>query len=311
MKSRWTPSTVLLAAVAFAFGCSPHQGSAASASASLEKHPSVSDKAEPPKRVTNRPGNKMGRVYIAMYHHIRSGRGPMFRTVKQFRADLEFYYKLGFRPVLASEYIANKMPLPPGASPIVMTFDDSNPSQIQLKKDGSVDPKSAVGIWMAFAKEHPDFPVHGTFFSLPDSMWGNPAQKEQKIKILRDLGSEIGNHTVNHPFLNRLSDKRVEYELGRCTEMLEDLGIEPPDLVAVPYGVYPKNSGLLKGFKFHGKKITFAGVFRADGPPARSPEDPQFNKLRIPRMTATKGAGTVIDRMKRIAKGDYPPYVQP
>jgi len=267
--------------------------------------------ASPPKRVTNRPGNTMGRVYIAMYHHIRKGRGDMFRTVEQFRADLQQYYGLGFRPVLASEYIANKMPLPPGASPIVMTFDDSNPSQLQLKKDGSIDPNCAVGIWMEFAKTHPDFPVHGTFFVLPDSLWGNDPRVPKKIKLLRSLGSELANHTINHRFLNRLSDARVKYELGRASERLAALGVNPPDLVALPYGVFPVHKRLLEGFTWKNKQFTFAAVFRADGPPARSPNDPEFTKFNIPRMVAIDGDDSIQSFLREMKAGKYQPYVQP
>jgi peptidoglycan/xylan/chitin deacetylase (PgdA/CDA1 family) len=253
----------------------------------------------------------MGRVYIAMYHHIRAGRGDMFRTVNQFRADLEQYYKLGFRPVLASAYVENKMSLPSGASPIVLTFDDSNPSQLQLAKDGTVDPNCAVGIWMAFAKEHPDFPVHGTFFVLPDSMWGRDDQVSKKLKILTSLGSEIGNHTINHPFLNRLSDERVKWELGRATARIAALGVHPPHVMAVPYGVMPRHESLLKGFNWKGKHVAFIGVFRADGPPARSPDDPKFTNLRIPRMVATSGSDSVQSFLRLMAEGKYAPYVQP
>jgi len=264
-----------------------------------------------PKRVTDRPSNKLGRVYIAMYHHVRKGRGDMFRTVSEFRSDLETYYKLGFRPVLASEYIEDKMRLPPGASPIVLTFDDSNPTQLQLDRDGSVDPNCAVGIWMAFAKDHPDFPVRGTFFVLPDSLWGPDYQVSKKLKILASLGSEIGNHTINHRFLNRISDAKVEWELGRATERLASLGVKPPDLMAVPYGVMPVHRALLNGFNFDGKHISFLGVFRADGPPARSPEDPQFSKYNIPRIVAANGSDGVRVFLRMMAEGKFPPYVEP
>lgn len=262
-------------------------------------------------RVTDRPANKMGRVYIVMYHHFRKGKGDMFRTPAQFKADLEQYYKLGFRPVLASEYIQNKMPLPPGASPIVLTFDDSNADQLQIKKDGSVTSNCAVGIWMDFAKTHPDFPVHGTFFVLPDSLWGPARQVPKKLAILKSLGSEVGNHTITHPFLNRLSDNRVKWEIGRCSERLAALGIKPPDLFAVPYGVMPRNRSLLKGFNWKHGHVPILAAFRADGNPARSPEDPKFTKFNVPRIVAGYKSDSMQAFLKRMARGEFPPYVEP
>src|SRR5476649_795852 len=85
----------------------PSDGSAASIAVQKPAIPSP-----PPTRITDRIANTKGKVFIVEYHHIRNGRGNMFRTVKQFRLDLETYYKFGFRPVLASEYLAGKMPLP-------------------------------------------------------------------------------------------------------------------------------------------------------------------------------------------------------
>ena len=264
-----------------------------------------------PVRVTKRAGNLMGRVYVAEYHHIRAGRGDMFRTVKDFRADLKLYYSMGFRPVLASEYIANKMPLPPGASPIVMTFDDSNPSQIQLRQDGSVDPRCAVGIWMEFAKAHPDFPVHGTFFVLPDSLWGKKKQAAAKVRILLGLGSELANHTMKHPFLSRLSDARVKWEFATCNQKLDQLGQPGPHTMALPYGVFPRNKKLLEGFNYKGRHVSFSGVFMAWGGPARSPNDPKFNKYRITRMMAINGDDSMKSFIHLMKQGHFKPYVQP
>ncbi len=265
----------------------------------------------PPARVTERPGNTMGCVFITQYHHIRAGRGDMFRTVKQFKADLQKFYDMGFRPVLASEYLANKMVLPPGASPIVMTFDDSNPTQFKLMPDGAVDPNCAVGIWQAFAKDHPDFPVHGTFFFLPDHPWGPHREAAKKVKMIQAMGSEIANHTIHHPFLNKLSDAKVEWELGTATERLEALGQPAPHSFALPYGVWPKHKSIFAGFNWKGKRITFTGVFMAGGGPALSPNNPRFKPLHVPRMLAISGEDGTDFYLGRIKAGKYKLYVQP
>ncbi len=291
---------------ACATGCGSHQTTKAPA---VKAVPKQEDTA--PKRVSNRPANLMGRVYVAEYHHIRAGRGPMFRTPKQFRADLNLYYKMGFRPVLASEYLANKMPLAPGASPVVMTFDDSNPSQIQLTKTGEVDPRSAVGIWMEFAKTHPDFPVHGTFFVLPGSLWGKKKQAKEKVKLLLSMGSELANLTMSHPFLNHCSDAKVKYEVATCNFRLDALGQPGPHTLAVPYGEFPRHSSILKGFTYKGKQVEFSGVFMAWGGPARSPNDPKLNRYKIPRMMAVNEEDSIENYIKTIKKGHYKPYVQP
>ena len=114
------------------------------------------------KPVSTRPANLNGKVFVAEYHHIRAGKGGMFRTPQAFIDDLNRFYKDGFRPVTVAEYVTGKMPIPPGSSPVVFTFDDANPTQYWIRKDGSVDPDCAIGIWQEFAKTHPDFPIKAT-----------------------------------------------------------------------------------------------------------------------------------------------------
>ncbi len=264
------------------------------------------------KRVSDRPGNTLGRVFIVMYHHFKSGRGDLFCTPKQFRKDLQTFYDLGFRPILASEYLTNKMPLAPGAMPILLTFDDSNPTQLHINKDGKLDPNCAVGVWKDFAKTHPDFPVHGTFFVLPDTMWGQMHKyRDQKIKILLDLGSEMANHSTSHPQLNRISEQRVHKELASANLKLMSWGQKPPISLALPYGVLPRKTQLFAGYTWQGHKIHFSGVFLAAGPPARAPLDPKFKRYRIPRMAGNWKGDAIGYWVKELKKGKIKPYVQP
>jgi peptidoglycan/xylan/chitin deacetylase (PgdA/CDA1 family) len=235
----------------------------------------------------------------------------MFRTVSAFRTDLEHYYEMGFRPVLASEYLSNTMKLPPGASPIVLTFDDATPSQIQLAADGSVKPNCAVGIWQEFAKTHPDFPVHATFFVLPDVLWGPKKIDLRKVKLVFDLGSELANHTINHPKLSHLTDEKVKWELGTATERLEELGQKPPHSMALPFGISPKNKKLLRGFDWNGRHINFTGVFLVGANPAPAPTDPKFNRFRVPRIMAVSKPYGIDYWLNELKKGHVKPYVQP
>jgi len=268
-------------------------------------------KTAPSKRVSDRPGNTNGAVFVAMYHHIRAGKGDMFRTESQFRADLEHFYAMGFRPVLASEYLSNHMSLPPGASPIVMTFDDATPSQIQLRPDGSVDPNCAVGIWEDFAKTHPDFPVHATFFVLPETLWGPRKADPRKVKLVFDLGSELANHTINHPKLKALTDEKVKLELGTAEDRLEAMGQKGPHAMALPYGISPKHPAILKGFDWKGRRINFTGVFLVGANPAPSPTSPKFNRYRVPRIIAYSIPYGIDYWLKQVKDGHVKLYVEP
>ncbi|MDR3689404.1 MAG: polysaccharide deacetylase family protein [Fimbriimonas sp.] len=268
-------------------------------------------KPAPPPRVTNRKANIQGVVFIPEYHRIKAGKGEMFRSPEQFRADLQTFYDMGFRPVLASEYLANKMPLAPGASPIVITFDDSMPSQLELTPDGVPTPDCAIGIWQDFAKTHPDFPVHATFFVLPDHLWTTNVVDERKAPYVRGLGSELANHTMKHPFLRKMSDARVKWELGAASEKLAELGQSLPTSLALPYGVSPKNRALLKGFDWKGKQVTFTGVFLSGAGPAKSPNSKKFNSLKIARILAVPKRFGLDFWLKELKEGRVRPYVQP
>jgi hypothetical protein len=261
-------------------------------------------------RVTKRKGNEHGLVLIPEYHHIRAGRGPMFRSVSQFREDLERMYADGFRPVTLNEYLANKMHLAPGASPVIITFDDANPTQIRLLKDGTVDPECAVGIWMEFAKKHPDFPVHGTFFVLPTMWWQKQFVKE-KVKLLTNLGSEIDSHTVTHPVMSRESDERLKWEVGLASLKLEHLGLKPPFNLAYPFGVPPRHKGFMKGFIFRGEHVWVKSGILAFGEPALSPTSPHLQRFGIKRIVACDDYGGLDTWLRRAERHTIKVYVQP
>ena len=273
---------------------------------------------EPPKptapppaaRVTDRAANPDGQVLVVEYHHIAQGKGDMFRTPQEFRKDLERLHKMGFRPVTVTDYLDNRFPIPPGSSPAVFTFDDSNPSQFQLRDDGTVDPNCAIGIWQAFAKEHPDFPVRATFYVLPDVMWAQPKWREKKVEMLKEMGCELGSHTVSHPILKRLSDEKVKQELAGAIDHLEKMGTPSPVSIALPFGVSPKNKALLEKFSHAGKTYEMKAAFLVGANPAPSPTSPKLNRYRIPRIQAYNGPYGLPYWLDEVAKGNVKVWVQ-
>ncbi len=234
----------------------------------------------------------------------------MFRTVAQFKDDLERLYKDGFRPATVSDYLDDKFQIGAGAMPVVFTFDDSNPSQIQLNPDGSLKPDCALGIWEAFAKVHPDFPIRATFYVLPNSLWGKRAEVEQKLTLLRSLGCELGNHTVTHPILRKLTDEKVKEEIGVAMEDLIKLKEPMPVSLALPFGVSPKNKSLLTGFDWHGAHIAPKAVMLVGAEPAPAVTDPKFNKYAIPRVQACAGPSGMEDWLQKIEAAKVKMYVQ-
>lgn len=264
-----------------------------------------------PSRVSNRPANLHGQVFVVEYHHVKSGKTTMHRAPARFRQDLQALYTAGFRPILASEYLSNSFSLGGGATPVVMTFDDSNPSQFALREDGTVDPDCAVGIWQEFAKTHPDFPVRGTFYVLPKVMWKQPRFVARKLMILHKLGSEVGNHTVTHPILRKLPDDKVKQEIGGAALALDALGVHGPLSLAFPFGSSPKNMDIFPSFDYQGKKISTIGAFLVGAGPAPAPGDVAERRYRVPRIQAYDGPLGLDDWMKQLKAGKVKLYVTP
>ena len=278
--------------------------SAPPAEPAVEKVP-----VSPMRRVSNREPNLKGRVFVVEYHHVAEGVGDYFRSPKAFRFDLKRLYDRGFRPCTVSEYLSGNYPMGPGATPVVFTFDDSHPDQLQLLPDGSVDPNCAVGIWMDFAKTHPDFPVKATFYVIPDTFFGQSRFRDKKIAILKSLGSELGSHTLTHPFLRRVPDLKVKKELAGAIDRLEAMGAELPVSLALPYGSSPKNRSLLKMFKFRGKIYRTKATFLAGANPAPVPGTPGFDAQRIPRIQAYGGPYGLAYWLKLADEGQVNLYV--
>ena len=260
-------------------------------------------------RVSDRPPNPSGKVFVLEYHHLGVSKDSMFRSPDQFRGDLERLYKMGFRPEMVTDYLTGSKGLPVGASPAVFTFDDSNPDQIKLNSDGTLSKDCFLGIWQEFAASHPDFPIRATFFVLPDTMWGQRAMLPAKLALVSKLGCELGNHTMTHPILRKLSDDRVKYEIGAAQERLEKLGVAMPCSLALPFGVSPKNKSLLAGFDFDGRHIAPKAVFLVGANPALPPDSSKFNRLRIPRIQAYEGPFGIKDWLDQVDKGKVKLYV--
>ena len=233
----------------------------------------------------------------------------MERSGKLMRRDLERLYKLGFRPINVTEYLSGEFNLPPGASPVILTFDDANPTQIAFRPDGTLDPESGFGILENFSNEHPDFPAKAVFFVLPQ-LWGQPEFQAKKVELIQSHGGEIASHTITHPNLGKLSDDKVVEELAGPFKLLEPFNGHP-EYLALPLGISPKNKSLLKSFKSGGKDYSLKAVFLVGANPAPHPKSTKFDPMRIPRIQALDGDFGLDDWLDKVEKGQSKPYVEP
>jgi hypothetical protein len=257
-------------------------------------------------RADVRTPNEMGRIPILEYHLLGDSDSRWHVERNHFRRDLERLYASGYRPVTVAEMIDRKIDLPAGQSPVVFTFDDAGPSQFAyVDHNGTleIDPKSAVGIWLAFHKEHPDWRNKATFCMLSGGAAGHAffgekgidGQKSEwrfrKVLFLVEQGFDLCWHTLWHANLGKYSDAVVQEQIARGTLAFDSAvpGYRVRTF-ALPLGVWPKNRALAVSGEWkdprgsHVTRYDFDAVLEVAGGPARSPYDPAFDAKRLPRV---------------------------
>ena len=233
--------------------------------------------------------NELGLVPVMMHHQILANdNSPYDLSPEEFRAEIERLYKDGFVPVRAIDYVNGTMNLPRGKSPVVMTFDDADNNQLGFLPDGSVDPKTAVGIMEAFARTHSDFKPTGTFYVPKNLFTGNGKPPAFTVRWLNQHGYEIANHTSDHLALNTLNPDQVQRELvlgnRLIRRILPEAGVRT---MALPLGAMPTPSTLAVHGTWDGESYSFQGVFLAGAEPAPSPFAARFDPSAIPRIRTT------------------------
>ena len=199
--------------------------------------------------------NEMGMVMLLEYHRIAEREGSYQRSIENFKKDLDTLYAKGYRLVGMKDMMAGRISVPAGMTPVVFTFDDSTESQFKYNKQGAqlvIDPNCALGIMDAFRKKHPDFGYTALFNYLP-TVFDQPEYKKQKVDYLINNGFELGDHTVSHPSLSRLSDQDVQKEIAVPIKDMRK--IEPRvkvNILCLPNGVSPKNQNLMYSGSYEG-----------------------------------------------------------
>lgn len=197
--------------------------------------------------------NEAGAIMVIMYHRFRADErsNDLNRTPDEFRKDLETLHAQGYYPVNARNLVYNKMDVPIGKTPVVITFDDSLPTQFRIVSgsDGEphIDPDSAVGIMETFSKKNPDWPMRATFFVLPkegrnSEPFGQAEYVSDKFAYLIKNGYEVANHTSTHTSIRGMPVSKLQWELGTAVKDIKAIAPEATmDTLALPYGKYPRD----------------------------------------------------------------------
>ncbi len=258
-----------------------------------------------------RTPNEYGRIPVVEYHLVDDEDGSYKVSRERFRAELDTLYARGFRPISLGEMLDKRIDLPRGLSPVLFIFDDASPSQFRyVEQNGGlvVDPSSALGIWLDFAKDKPDWRHRGLFCLLSGaeagrSFFGNKGIEGQKtewrfpkLRQLDSLGFELCNHTLWHARLDKYDNAFVQEQIARG-ELAIDSAIPGYTVrgFALPLGMWPKTRELAWAGAWTDPKskrelrYSYDAVFEVAGGPSRSPHDAKFNPRSIPRIPLGKG----------------------
>jgi peptidoglycan/xylan/chitin deacetylase (PgdA/CDA1 family) len=237
--------------------------------------------------------NELGAIPVLMYHRITPHPESEFdRTPDAFRRELARLFRDGYRPVLARDLARGRIDVPAGKSPVVLTFDDSSREQFAYRRGRDVDPRTAVGILLSFARSHPAFSPVAT-------MYVNrfPFASSRGAEVMRDLyrrGFELGNHTADHSDLSLLSASGVRRELALGVKVITSaVPGARVETMALPLGRTPRNKRLAVRGSWRGTNYRHAAVMLVGAEPAPSPFSKDFRPSAVPRIRSSSWNGKV------------------
>jgi peptidoglycan/xylan/chitin deacetylase (PgdA/CDA1 family) len=178
----------------------------------------------------HRPGRVL-RIPILTYHRIdvlEAGLPAITRRLtvapRDFAAQMRWLRRNGFHALTQRELFAaleHGAPLPP--RPVLITFDD-----------GYRD----VLTYAAPVLHRLDLPA--TMYVITTRLSGRDPSflTVPMLRRLERQGVEIGSHTVSHPDLTTLSDRRLRSELVESRRTLERALRHPVQWLAYPYGAH-------------------------------------------------------------------------
>lgn len=281
MSRAFAPLLVLLAAVAA--GCGSH---APNATTTTTQGTTTSTPSKPSDPRTIR-ANELGSIPVLMFHRVVQRGGEYDLTPKDFRRQLQLLSDSGYVPIRAEDFVSGHIDVPAGKTPVVLTFDDSSREQFSYLPDGTIDPKTALGILLRFSAKHPAFPATGTFFVIRYP-WGGTPNGSQMLGNLFERGFELGNHTLDHVNLSQLSPDEVQREIVLGQQLITDAAPSAQvRTLALPYGIYPSPHELAIKGSWDGQSYRYQGVFEVGAGPAPSPYGTAFDPLAIPRIRAS------------------------
>lgn len=254
--------------------------------------------------------NELGSIPVLMYHRLIAVPTSVYdRTPGDFRAELERLAREGYVPITTAELAAGRIDIPAGAHPVVLTFDDGDPTTLTLGPDGAPAPGTAVQILREVAAANPGFrPVASMYVNA--APYGGGEAGNRALRWLHENGFEIGNHTFGHVNLRSASAAKAQQDIAKGDAFIREAvpGAEPETL-ALPFGARPREATL----PVRGPGYDYTAALLVGANPAPSPFSADFQAHAVPRIRsqgtggeeAAFGSTAWLDKLAANPRGRY------
>src|SRR6056297_559750 len=239
--------------------------------------------------------NEMGKVMILMFHSIEENDGVWKISKESFVKNLEYLFENNYYLVSLEDYIKGQMDVPAGKTPVIFTFDDGLKNNFKVIEENGeliIDPDSAVGIMEEFKRNNPDFNSTATFYLFGTNPFRQKKHLDFKLNYLVENCYDVGNHTYDHAFLNKIKNKEeILFQLGEQEKFINEFIPEYEiNTLSLPYGLRPDEDlekYLIRG-EYEGLKYEHIGILDVGSNPSYSWADKRFNFKEIPRIRVSR-----------------------
>lgn len=117
------------------------------------------------------------------------------------------------------------------------------------------------------------------------------------VKAIADAGHEIGNHSMTHPHMNKLSSAQIRAELAEFEALISDVIGRQTKLFRVPYGEY--NDTVIKTLRESGYEVVQWNIDTVDWKSERSAQtilDSVLSKLKDGSIILSHNNGYKIEQ---------------
>lgn len=279
----------LVATLSLLAGCTHTVTPSASPQRTSPEDGSSPRSSAPPPDPEDVGANELGLVPVLMYHRIVEEPSSVYdRTPEDFRAELERLAREDYVPVTTAELASGELDIPAGTHPVVLTFDDGDPTTIAVDADHRLVPGTAIQILTEVAEQHPGFRATASVYVNAEP-FGGGAAGVRALRWLREHDFEVGNHTFAHTNLRTASRANAQRAIAEGDAAIrEALPGYRPSTLALPFGARPDPGELaLRGAGYDYRAVLLVGAN-----PAPSPFAEEFDPAAIPRIRSQGRDGT-------------------